>query len=75
MNTHAAQVIETLGGTAEVSRLFGLSMPSVSDWKNDGIPPARMMYLRLAKKRDLKGIDLDAATAKGRKSQPAPAQA
>lgn len=66
MNIHAAQVIEKLGGTAEVSRLFGLSMPSVSDWKNDGIPPARMMYLRLAKKRDLKGIDLDAATAKKR---------
>ncbi len=63
MNTHAAKVIDALGGTAEVARLFEISMPSVSDWKRDGIPPARVMFLRVAKRKQLAGIDLQAATA------------
>lgn len=63
MNTHAAQVIDRLGGTAEVSRLCGVKPPSVSDWKKDGIPKARMMFLRVARKKKLAGLDLAAATA------------
>ena len=63
MNTHATKAIEALGGTAKTARIFGISMPSVSDWKHEGIPHARMMFLRLAKKKALAGIDLDAATA------------
>lgn len=67
MNTHATQVIEALGGTAEVARLFDISMPSVSDWKRDGIPSTRMMFLRVAKRKELVGIDLTAATAPRRR--------
>jgi hypothetical protein len=63
MNKHAAQAIDALGGTAEVARLFEISMPSVSDWKKEGIPPARVMFLRVAKRKQLAGIDLKAATA------------
>lgn len=66
MNTSAVQVIDALGGTAAVARLFEIAMPSVSDWKKDGIPPARMMFLRLARKKALARIDLDAATAEKR---------
>lgn len=69
MNTHATQVISALGETAEVARMFRVSMPSVSDWKQNGIPPARMMYLKVAHKKRLAGIDLDAATAP-RKAKP-----
>jgi hypothetical protein len=69
MNTHATQVISALGETAEVARMFRVSMPSVSDWKQNGIPPARMMYLKVAHKKRLAGIDLTAATAK-RKAKP-----
>lgn len=43
--------------------MFGLSMPSVSDWKHDGIPHARVMFLRAAHRKTLVGCDLDAATA------------
>lgn len=68
MNTAATEIIERLGGTAKVSRLFGLAMPSVSDWKRDGIPQARVMFLKVAKKKELAGFDLDAATA--RKAKP-----
>lgn len=63
MNPHATQVIDVLGGTAEVARLCDVRMPSVSDWKRDGIPHARMMFLREARKDALVDIDLVAATA------------
>lgn len=68
MNEAATQIIDRLGGTAKVSRMFGLSMPSVSDWKRDGIPHARVMFLRAAHRKSLVGCDLDAATA--RKAKP-----
>lgn len=64
MNTAATEVIERLGGTAKVSRLFDLAMPSVSDWKRDGIPKARVMFLKVAHKKALAGVDLEAATAR-----------
>ena len=68
MNAHATKVIEVLGGTAAVARLCDVRMPSVSDWKRDGIPRARMMFLRAAHGGSLQGIDLDAATAARRAS-------
>lgn len=64
MNQQAIQVIDALGGTAEVARLCEVRMPSVSDWKRYGIPPARMQFLRHAHATLLTGIDLCAATAK-----------
>jgi hypothetical protein len=70
MNTHATQIITALGDTARVARMFGVTMPSVSDWKREGIPAARMMYLKLAHKKALAGIDLKAATAQARKAKP-----
>lgn len=63
MNVNATKVIDALGGTAEVARLCDVRMPSVSDWKRDGIPHARMMFLREARKDELADIDLEAATA------------
>ena len=41
-------LIDELGGTVEVARLCQVSSQAVSKWRNDGIPPARLMYLRLA---------------------------
>ena len=66
MNPHATKIIEALGDTAEVARLFDVRMPSVSDWKKHGIPRARMMYLKVAQTQALEGVDLDAATAPAR---------
>ena len=62
----ATSVIEALGGVAEVARIFKIAMPSVSNWKHEGIPDARMMYLKVAYAAQLKGIDLDAATSQRR---------
>ncbi len=66
MNQHATKIIEALGDTAEVARMFDVRMPSVSDWKKHGIPRARMMYLKAVHAQALDGIDLDAATAPAR---------
>lgn len=59
----ATQVIDTLGGTAAVSRIFDIAMASVSKWRDEGIPASRMMYLEVVRKKELRGIDLKAATA------------
>jgi hypothetical protein len=63
MNKPATQVIDALGGTAAVARIFDVKQPSVSDWKKDGIPASRVMFLKLAYRKALAGIDLTAATA------------
>lgn len=70
MNQHAVKVIDALGGTAEVARICKVRMPSVSDWKRDGIPAARMMFLGAVHASELQGIDLDAATATRRLTSP-----
>ena len=71
MNTQAIKIIEALGGVAAVARIFKIAMPSVSNWKHEGIPDARMMYLKVAYKAQLEGIDLDAATSQGRAKEAA----
>lgn len=40
------KIIDGLGGTAEVARLCEVSAQAVSQWRTDGIPKARLMYLR-----------------------------
>lgn len=42
-------IIDSLGGTNEVARLCEVSAQAVSQWRTDGIPHARLMYLKLAK--------------------------
>lgn len=68
MNPHATQIIKALGDTAAVARLFGIAMSSVSDWKKQGIPPARLMYLKAVHKKKLTGIDLKSAATSRRKT-------
>lgn len=41
-----SEIIDALGGTAAVARLCQVKPPSVSDWRKEGIPPARRMYLQ-----------------------------
>ncbi|MGU9992733.1 hypothetical protein D0839_16300 [Bordetella avium] len=42
-----SEIIDRLGGTAVVARIFNIKQPSVSDWRHTGIPDARRMYLRV----------------------------
>ena len=41
------QIINELGGPTELAKLFGISQPSVSGWKETGIPMARKQSLWL----------------------------
>jgi hypothetical protein len=43
----ANKIIDDLGGTNEVARLCDIKPASVSEWRTNGIPKARLMYLRL----------------------------
>lgn len=44
---NASDIIDKLGGTAHVARMFRIKQASVSEWRNKGIPPARVMYLEV----------------------------
>lgn len=39
--------IVELGDTVEVAKICNVTPQAVSQWKNKGIPSARMMYLKL----------------------------
>lgn len=41
------QIIDALGGTAEVARIFDITSGAVSQWRKDGIPSPRLMYIKL----------------------------
>lgn len=47
--TSDSQIIDDLGGTAKVATLCKVSMAAVSQWREDGIPKARRMFLELAR--------------------------
>lgn len=54
---NANQIIDALGGTNEVARLCEIKPPSVSEWRRDGIPRARLMFLRLARQDVFAGLE------------------
>ena len=49
MDIQANDVIDRLGGTGATARLCETSPGAVSQWRRDGIPQARLMYLKLAR--------------------------
>lgn len=40
-------IIDSLGGTNEVARTCQVTAQAVSQWRTDGIPQARMMFLKI----------------------------
>ena len=49
MDINANDVIDKLNGTGAVAKLCEVSPAAVSQWRHDGIPPARLMYVKLAR--------------------------
>ncbi len=41
-----SELIDALGGTVKVAELCEVWPSAVSQWRTDGIPRARLMYLR-----------------------------
>ena len=56
------QIIDALGGTAEVARMCNVKPPSVSEWRTHGIPQARLMFLKLARPDVFAAIETAAET-------------
>ena len=56
-------IIDRLGGTSEVARLCGVKMPSVSEWRKQGIPKARLMYLKLLRPDVFEGVQVEEEAA------------
>ena len=48
MRHNDSSIIDQLGGNTAVAKVFNVSSQAVSKWRHEGIPDARMMYLRLA---------------------------
>lgn len=42
-------VIDRLGGVCAAARFFEIEPPSICDWRENGVPKARGMYLKLAR--------------------------
>lgn len=53
------EIIDALGGTSKTARLCGVKDPSVSEWRKEGIPPARLMFLRLARPKVFDSLEAD----------------
>lgn len=41
------KIIDDLGGTSAVAEMCNVTTGAVSQWRHDGIPEARLMYLKL----------------------------
>lgn len=45
----ASDIIDRMGGTSKVAQFFGICPASVSEWRQKGIPKARLLTLKYAK--------------------------
>jgi len=62
------QIIDDLGGSAKVGRLCEVSTAAVSQWKKNGIPQARLMFLQLARPDVFAGAKaVDASPSKSKR--------
>jgi len=43
----ANRIIDAMGGTGAVAELFSITTGGVSQWRDDGIPDARMFSIKL----------------------------
>jgi len=43
------EIIEALGGSTAVAELCEVTVGAVSQWRTDGIPKARLMYLKVVR--------------------------
>ena len=42
-----SQIIDDLGGPTALSKVFGIAQPSVSEWREKGIPTSRKQTLAM----------------------------
>ena len=57
MDNVANALIDRLGGTSAVARICECKPPSVHEWRTNGIPKARLQFLRLAYPEAFKDLE------------------
>lgn len=50
------KIIELLGGTTKVAKLCNISPPSVSQWRTNGIPPDKLVFMAAELERLSQGV-------------------
>lgn len=59
MKLTADQIIDDiLGGTSEAAKVFKISPAAVSQWRRDGIPLSREMYIRVVYRKQVKQLEM-----------------
>lgn len=58
MNT-PSEIIDALGGSSKVAELCEVTVGAVSQWRDDGIPKARLMFLKLARPDVFEALDAE----------------
>lgn len=43
----SSEIIDAMGGTSLVAKLFNITTGAVSQWREDGIPEARLFSIKL----------------------------
>lgn len=54
---YANTIVDRLGGTTAAAAFFEIKLPSVSNWRTNGIPKYRLQYLRLARPDVFEGLE------------------
>ena len=44
-----SEIIDALGGTSAAAEMFGITTGAISQWRTNGIPKSRLMFLRLSR--------------------------
>lgn len=55
--THS-DLLDKIGSSTELAHEFGVTVGAISQWRTDGIPKARLMYLELKYKKAFKDVEL-----------------
>jgi hypothetical protein len=58
--THS-EIIDALGGTSKVAELCEVTTGAVSQWRDDGIPRARLLFLKAVRPDVFKEVEKKAA--------------
>jgi hypothetical protein len=64
---NATEIIERLGGVTKTAALCEVTAQAVSQWHTNGIPKARLKYLRLARPDVFEQVDAQKSSSE---SQP-----
>jgi DNA-binding transcriptional regulator YdaS (Cro superfamily) len=51
-----SKIIRILGGTTKVAKLCGVSVPAVSQWRHNGIPPDKLVFMAAELERLSQGV-------------------